>query len=158
MASGINHKNYCSKKRITKKNIKSYNYGNTIYIDTAIPSTHAEEMALEKLKPNYGKKIIKISLLVIRISQASTPTKYTLGNSRPCASCLYKIKNSISIGYKIDKVYFSNDFGNIICYKLRDIIKEKQFVSRYYRMHTIPKKLKNEFTLAEYKKRNLPSS
>ena len=83
--------------------------------------------------------------MVIRISTASNIDHYSLASSRPCISCMYKIKNSIDHGYKISKVYFSNENGEIVCYKLRDIIREKQFLSKFYRVSNIPKAFRMEF-------------
>lgn len=88
-------------------------------------STHAEEMALDKIVKNKTKKIIDVSLLVIRISARSTCGSYKLCNSRPCAACMYKMSNSVENGYRVSKVYFSDDNGDIVCYKLRDILLEK---------------------------------
>ncbi len=110
-------------------------------------STHAEEMAIEKIKKNRKKKLTNVSLIVIRISYGSTPDFYNLTNSRPCVACISKINNIRRIGYKISKIYFSNENGDIVCYKLRDIIKEKQHLSKYYRTATIPKNLLLEFDI-----------
>ncbi len=85
--------------------------------------------------------------MVIRISPSSTTETYTLSNSRPCAVCLLKIKNMECFGYKISKVYFSNKNGEIVCYKLQNLIKEKQYISKYYRSTAIPKRLLREFDL-----------
>lgn len=115
-------------------------------------STHAEEMAIDKIQKNKGRKLIDISLLVIRITPTSTPDSYKLVNSRPCAACVYRIKNMASHGYKISKLYFSNENGDIVCYKLRDIIKEKQFLSRYYRTINTPKIFLREFEISDKRK------
>lgn len=111
-------------------------------------------MALDKIVKPRTRKIIDVSLLVIRISCGSTCNKYKLCNSRPCAACMYKIKNSIQTGYRVTKIYFSDDNGDIVCYKFKDIIIEKQFVSKFYRLTSIPKKLSNIFVITDNKVRS----
>ncbi|AEX61397.1 putative cytidine deaminase [Megavirus courdo7] len=122
------------------------------FLSYADKSTHAEEMALDKLKKNRSKRIIDVSLIVIRITPSSTPDSYKLANSRPCIGCIHKIKNSFNYGVRINKIYFSNENGEIICYKLRDILSEKQHLSKYHRMSMIPKKYTNEFQIMSYTK------
>lgn len=104
-------------------------------------------MAIDKLKKNKNKKLINVSILIIRISGSSNHDCYKLCSSRPCVSCMYKIINVTNLGYRITKIYYSTENGNIICYKLKDIIQEKQFISKYYRVTPIPKILKKKFAL-----------
>lgn len=106
-------------------------------------------MALQKIQEHKPKKIIDVSIIAIRITRSSTVESYHLIDSRPCVSCMYKIKTSVNMGYRVNKVYFSDTNGDIVCYKLRDIVKEKQFVSKFYRISNIPKVLIKEFTLME---------
>ena len=145
LTTGTNHENYILKK-VNQEDTKYTNHKKNFYYNKA---THAEEMALDKIVKPKSRKIIDVSLLVIRISCGSTCSKYKLCNSRPCAACMYKIKNSVQSGYRVSKIYFSNDNGDIVCYKIRDIIAEKQFVSKYYRLTAIPKKLTNVFVINE---------
>lgn len=154
VSNGINHENYSPKMRNSQHGKKETKYHKAAKpVKNSIRSTHAEEMAIDKLKKNTSRKIINLSLIVIRISPGSVPGDYTLGNSRPCAACMYKIKNSLKLGYRINKVYYSDDIGDILCYKLRDILNEKQHVSSFYRRNSIPKNLLKEFNLVEYKKK-----
>ena len=97
-------------------------------------------MAISKLEPRT--KPIKVSLIVIRISQKSTVLSYTLNNSRPCASCISKFKNVK--GYKIRKIY-SNVSGKITCEKLRDLILQPQHISKYYKYSNTPKYISAQF-------------
>lgn len=92
-------------------------------------------MAINKIQQSRIKtrKIIDVSLLVIRITKSSNVNSYTLTNSRPCIACMSKIQNSIKYGYRISKIYFSNENGDIVFYKLKDIIMEKPFISKFYR-------------------------
>jgi len=157
-----NKKNY--KKNYNPKDVIQVNAMNTEYkknLNTTKPnpatiadkSTHAEEMAIDKIQKNKTKKKINVSLLVIRITTASTLDSYVLSNSRPCVACIHKIKNMGYHGYKISKIYFSNEHGNIVCYKLRDIVKEKQHISKFYRGTNIPKKYTNEFEIIKKQKK-----
>lgn len=145
LATGTNHEDYGHKKNYTKKQNGTNNF-------SCAKSVHAEETAIDKIQKNTKRKRINVSLLVIRISPASTVDHYHLSNSRPCVSCMSKIKNMSSIGYKISKIYFSNGKGEIVCHKLRDILREKQHLSRYYRQTIIPKRLR-EFELAQEKRK-----
>lgn len=103
-------------------------------------ATHAEEMAIDKFYLKKAKKIINVSLIVIRITPSSTPVKYELRNSKPCIVCMHKVSHTEQFGYRINNIYFSDDNGNILRYKLRDIIKEEAHISKFYRLTgaTIP--------------------
>ena len=142
LSTGMNHENHIPKNPMAEKipyeNYSNCNHSNCnhhknhlLYSDKAI---HAEEMAIDKITKNNKRKLINVSLMVIKISPNSTPDAYHLSNSRPCAICVLKIKNMVYIGYKISKVYFSNKNGEIVCYKLQNLIKEKQYLSKYYRL------------------------
>ena len=124
---------------------------------------HAEEMAIDKLKTNNRKTQLVVSLLVIRITQNSNIDNYKLCNSKPCASCISKItglnifgyssKNVIRMskaiaGYKISKIYYSNEDGEIIFFKINNFLKEKLYISRYYR-NSLSKLLIKEFNLSD---------
>jgi deoxycytidylate deaminase len=79
---------------------------NNIFVKFTI---HAEIDALCKL----DKKLIKgHDILIIRISKSH------LKNSRPCNSCIEKLKSR-----GIRKVYYSNEYGNIVCEFLEDMPK-----------------------------------
>lgn len=133
LTTGTNHVDHTDIKN-TKKNSKNiiHPYPKTI---------HAEETAINKIQINKNRKKIEVSLLVIRITPSSTIDNYRLTNSKPCVSCISKIRNIEQIGYKITKIYFSDEQGDIICYKLRDILTEKQYLTKYYRRTNIPKNL-----------------
>ena len=123
----------------TKKNSKHTKLTN------ADKATHAEEMALDKIYLKKTKKIINVSIIVIRITPSSTATNYKLANSRPCLMCMHKIKNTTSSGYRVTNVYFSDNNGQILKYKLRDLVKEKQHISKFYRFTHVPKMIRDEF-------------
>lgn len=127
----MNHYEYEAKPSKNHRNKLSY-------VDKAI---HAEEMAIDKIHFKKARKIINVSIIVIRITLSSTIDCYHLANSRPCIACMHKINNTTPLGFRINNVYFSDNNGNILRYKLRDIIKEKQHVSKFYRIVNIPKYL-----------------
>ena len=102
-------------------------------------SIHSEEMAIDKLPKNNSKKIIKVSLCVIRITKASTAHDYTICNSKPCIKCMSLIKNAaLKKGYKINKIYFSNENNEIVCYKLKDLLKEDMHIPKLYQTYGVP--------------------
>jgi deoxycytidylate deaminase len=86
---------------------------------------HAEIDALCKL----DKKLIKgHDILIIRISKSCN-----LKNSRPCNSCIEKLKRR-----GIRKVYYSNEYGNIVCEFLEDMSKLHICSGdRFYNKHVI---------------------
>jgi hypothetical protein len=112
---------------------------------------HAEQDALSKLHTKtYRRKtnnLTKVSIIAIRISSASTPEKYKLLNSRPCADCMYNIINTEHLGYRVSHIYFSDDNGDIIKYKTSDLVNKPQFVSTLRRSTNTPKKLKRSFII-----------
>ena len=139
LSTGMNHDSY--KHIINTGCSKCYNRNLSIN-DRGI---HAEKMAMEKLYPRKNKKIINVSLIVIRISKKSTISSYTLNNSRPCANCVNDIYECSNRGYRITKIYYSNTLGNITCFKLRDLIVQPQRLSKYYRATNIPIKLQKKY-------------
>ena len=81
-------------------------------------SIHAERNAINKLPNNKLKKIIKINIIVIRVSSTGI-----IGMSKPCSKCV----RDMSIfpnkkGYTIDKIYYSDENGNIIKTTLHKLI------------------------------------
>jgi hypothetical protein len=75
------------------------------------------------------KKLKKIDLLVIRTSKNGT-----LGNSKPCIHCILNMrKNLPEKGYILNKVYYTNQFGIIICTRFLDLCFETTpHISRFY--------------------------
>ena len=100
--STINHKH--SAALITSKQyILSIGFNHFIRNEKTI---HAEINAICKLP----KKLVKgHNLLVIRVNGNWAGTSTPLKNSRPCNDCIDKL---IKIG--INKVYYSNEYGDII--------------------------------------------
>lgn len=67
-------------------------------------------------KPAQEKKLKKIDIVVIRIDKKDKEN-IQLVNARPCQNCLEMMK---TIG--IRRVYYSDDFGDIICENIKDMI------------------------------------
>ena len=75
-------------------------------------SRHAEVDSIDRLTPTH--KNPKVNLLVIRCKKDKT-----LGNSKPCINCLKSIYIDIRRkGYKINKIYFSDDDGDFNTIKI----------------------------------------
>jgi hypothetical protein len=145
---------YAKRNTMRVQKVKKNSHYGAKYVDKKpfVPmSVHAEVMAMDKIRQNKSKKIIDVSLLVIRITKKSVATSYQLSNSRPCICCIHKIKNMNCHGYRISKIYYSDDMGNIICSKLRDIVREKHHICKYFRDVAIPKVLLREYEIAESK-------
>lgn len=99
------------------------------------PNPHSEKSACYNLKPlqkkNKNKKNLKkISAIIIKVSKRGY-----LGMSKPCLSCLV----SLSImprqkGYVIDKIYYSDESGNIVSSNISKLLYDEQpHVSRFYK-------------------------
>lgn len=113
-------------------------------------STHAEEMAIDKLikiarkTRRSTRKIIDVSLIVIRMNSKGTPDNYHLGNSKPCSNCVHKIEKLTSYGYRINRIYYSNDDGMISVSNVNKLLADTTVrPSSFYRNTNMPKYLKN---------------
>jgi deoxycytidylate deaminase len=89
--------------------------------------THAEMDALNKIKKQLRRKrnvkSNKMNLIVIRTNKSGN-----LCNSAPCHHCTECLLNNKDI--KIDKLYYSNEYGNIECIKFNEWINSgKKHVS-----------------------------
>ncbi len=88
---------------------------------------HAEQNALSKLpslKPTNNPNIIH--LLVIRVSG-----KYKMQSSKPCSLCLQTmIHMPQKKGYKIHRIYYSNENGEIVNTTLNALLKQELHHSR----------------------------
>jgi len=86
---------------------------------------HAEMRVLNRYTKQNNKTC---NFLVIRIRKDGT-----IGGSRPCMHCLNLLKRTRN---KIDKIYYSNDDGEIIMEKLEDM--ESTYVTRGHSSGGIP--------------------
>lgn len=97
-----------------------YNIGFNKYCSNAKYSTvHAEIDALMTFNKKYIKGIKGMDIIIIRI----TNVKYNDNNinlkiSRPCDNCIDTLRK-----FDIRKVYYSDQYGNILCENLSDMQK-----------------------------------
>lgn len=101
-------------------------------------STHAEIASFQKycFKTNYSyskkpKRLPRVNIFVIRLT-----SKNEIKNSRPCYHCIQTL-NRLNI--IIDRVYYSDNGGNIVCEKFRDMkdSTENKVTSGYRRRNWI---------------------
>jgi tRNA(Arg) A34 adenosine deaminase TadA len=97
-------------------------YGENHYNDPTNPacsSVHAETNALKKLMPLPRQKKLKSG---------------QLGNSKPCIHCILTLaKNLPEKGYSLCKVYYTNEYGDIVCSQFNELLHETNpHVSRFY--------------------------
>ena len=129
----------CNKKKSGRRNLTIHS-----------KSTHAEEMAIDKLVKSArrsrrpSRKIIDVSLMVIRMSSRGTPQSFKLGNSKPCLNCIHRIDDLIRYGYRVTKIYYSDCDNTITSTSLQKLSSDKSVrASSFYRNTNIPKYLEN---------------
>lgn len=95
---------------------------------------HAEHDAILKL-PTLSRRNKRhkkqIDLVVVRASKTGC-----LGNSRPCYHCLLLLSSlPPKKGYQINRIYYSNENGDIIDASLEALLfAESPHISKYYRL------------------------
>lgn len=92
---------------------------------------HAEHNALRHLSPRKNKKrLIHIDIIVIRVNNLG----YTI-MSKPCLHCLQKMCMIPPIlGYKVNKIHYSDSNGNIITTTLSKLCNQDTFhISRFHK-------------------------
>lgn len=88
---------------------------------------HAEMEAIMRLPPRKNKNNRKpITIVVIRVDKRGE-----LKNSRPCGKCIDAM--SILRGYKVKKVYYSTEVGEIRMERLSSLEGRKRHISRRFR-------------------------
>lgn len=99
-------------------------------IEGNTPGFHAEWDAISKLIPLKPKrKLENINIIVVRLS-----SKNKIQSSKPCSNCIDNmIKFPPKKGYRIQNIYYSDLFGNIIKKTLNTLEKEERHYSRFYR-------------------------
>jgi hypothetical protein len=96
-------------------------------------STHAELASFEKycFKTNHSytkkpKRMPRVNILVIRLSRTNE-----IKHSRPCYHCIQTFQR---LNIIIDRVYYSDQSGNIVCEKFNDMKdSDKNKVTSGYR-------------------------
>ena len=131
IAIGINHPTYNYRLPVDFNNCGKKHNGYYDNIHYGCNSIHAEDMAIDKLPHINCKRRKKINILVIRITSSSNSEKYKLVNSQPCKNCVEKM--SYIQGYKVKKIYYSNENGEIVCCKLRDLANKSQHITKFNR-------------------------
>lgn len=99
------------------KNGKIIDVGYNKYCSFTKKSTiHAEIDVLMNMRKKYKKKyqMINLDIIIIRIS----PKDSVLKNSRPCNHCIDTLRK-----FNIKRVYYSNEYGEIVCEKIEDMKK-----------------------------------
>lgn len=92
--------------------------------DNPYSSIHAEEDAVNKIKPNREKTKIKLNLYLFCFKHDNT-----LKDVLPCSKCLNRLTEKLSFkGYYVRKVYYSIN-GSIVNEYLENLIKTKYFLS-----------------------------
>ena len=114
-----------------KTKILSFGVNQSSNSDCITAEIHAEQDAINKLKPlKYKKNLESINILVIRLS-----SKNKLQSSKPCANCIESMKNNpIKKVYKIQNVYYSDSEGNIIKTNLVSLDNEEKHISGFYKL------------------------
>ena len=99
---------------------------NTIIHGKGLPSKHAEESIIYKLRRlKQDGKInprMKIDILVIKLTKTCK-----LSFSRPCKACIIRLERC---GFNIRRVYYSNEFGGVTYESFNDLISVKGKFSR----------------------------
>lgn len=92
-------------------------------------SIHAEENCVQKLLPKKFKRIVNVSILVIRINLEGG-----LSMSKPCFKCIEKMNDAHKYGYRIKNVYYSTKEGNIVKTSLSKLTNEPdKHISKFFR-------------------------
>ena len=124
------HAFYKGNGNVKKARILSFGVNQMGDTDGNTPGIHAECDAISKLislKPK--KKLENINILVIRLS-----TKNKIQSSKPCSNCIdTMIKLPPKKGYKIQNIYYSDGFGNILKTTLNTLEKEERHYSKFYK-------------------------
>ncbi len=121
---------YKGKGNLKKARILSFGMNQMGDVAGNIPGIHAECDAISKLIPlNPRKKLENINILVIRLSP-----KNKIQSSKPCSNCIETMINlPPKKGYKVQNIYYSDVFGEIIKTSLNTLEKEERHYSRFYR-------------------------
>jgi hypothetical protein len=121
---------YKGKGDLKKARILSFGVNQMIQSNGFTPSIHAECDAISKLIPLKPKKHLEqINILVIRLS-----IKNKIQSSKPCSNCIETmVKMPPKKGYKIQNVFYSDGFGNIVKTSLASLEKEERHYSKFYR-------------------------
>lgn len=115
-----------------KTKILSFGVNTMGNVEGNVPGLHAEFDAISKLIPLKPKKKLEtINIIVVRLS-----SKNKIQSSKPCSNCIdVMLKFPPKKGYRIQYIYYSDAYGNIIKTTLHTLEKEERHISRSYRNH-----------------------
>jgi cytidine deaminase len=121
---------YKGKGNLKKARILTFGVNQMGDSDGNAPGIHAECDAISKLIPlKPKKKLENINILVIRLS-----TKNKIQSSKPCSNCIETMINlPPKKGYRVQNIYYSDMFGDIVKTSLNTLEKEERHYSRFYR-------------------------
>jgi hypothetical protein len=100
------------------KNIVFYEIGMNYYKvnNKCMKTRHAEVDVIEKIKSLFDikkrknrKKFKKLNMLVFRTNKKGD----SIMNAKPCQNCLNYMKNIYKKGYKIQKIYYTDENSKI---------------------------------------------
>jgi hypothetical protein len=81
------------------------------------------------MKRNTSKRRLKVNILVMRVNK-----KGDICNSKPCCNCIKKMEKFEEYkNIKIDKIFYSGDFGIIEKHSLKSIKTLPKHVSLAFR-------------------------
>jgi tRNA(Arg) A34 adenosine deaminase TadA len=107
-----------------------YNIGFNKYCSNAKYSTvHAEIDALVTFNKKYLKGIKGMDIIIIRINNYSSSK---LKISRPCNNCIDTLRK-----FDIRKVYYSDEYGNIVYENLKDMQKKHTSAGEKFKRNSI---------------------
>lgn len=107
-----------------------YNIGINKYCSKSKLSTiHAEIDALMSFDKKYFKSLKGMDILIIRINQNNNCNNRKLKISRPCNNCIDTLRK-----FDIRKVYYSDEYGNIVFEYLYDMQKKHTSAGQLYKL------------------------
>jgi tRNA(Arg) A34 adenosine deaminase TadA len=94
-----------------------------------LPNIHAEMDAIGKLPTLRKKKLEVVNLCVIRVTSGGK-----LNNSKPCIHCVLSLNMIAPLkGYRIDKVFYSNECGTITQMRFKEFDTQEGHLTRFFR-------------------------
>lgn len=159
LSTGLNHQNYNYIKPMemqyqSQSQSDADNMcecGRRRHLSIHAKSTHAEEMAIDKLiktarkNRKTSRKIIDVSIMIIRVSSKGTPDNFRLSNSKPCSNCLHKISELVMYGYRVTKIYYSGDNNEIVESNIQQLTTDQSVrPSSFYRNANLPTYLRSK--------------
>jgi tRNA(Arg) A34 adenosine deaminase TadA len=123
---------FAKKSNVNQRHSAAIINGNNIFniginkycTNKKLSTIHAEIDTLFAFKTKYKKIIDGVDIIVIRVNNSNNVIN--LKNSRPCSKCIETLQK-----YNIRKVYYSNEFGNIVYENIQEM--QKRHISSGYK-------------------------